>query len=184
MSRVIALSGPPGAGKSTLGRLLARRLGAARIDYDDYETQTRISVEALRAWTARGAPFAEIAFPGLPEALEAARAQGPVVFENPLGRAHPALAPLIDRSVWLDCPPDVALVRKIATFLNAERAAGSPPAAALHRLEGYLGAYAAGVHNILKIQEDRVRPLADMVVATTAGPEAAADEILARSGLF
>ena len=67
---VIAVSGPPGAGKSTLCRALAARIGTkAPIEYDSYETMTRQPPGVVEAWLARGAPYGEIETPGLADAL-------------------------------------------------------------------------------------------------------------------
>lgn len=161
---IIAISGPPGAGKSTLCRALAERIAAgAPVEYDDYETMTRQSPDAVAAWLARGAPYEELETPGLVDALRAAALAGNVVFETPLGRAHPETGPLIDFSIWLSCPDDVALARKVGQFLEAAR--GSPPERLISFhdwLADYLDAYVKVVRPAYAPQGERVQPLADL----------------------
>ena len=155
---VIALCGPPGAGKSMLAAALAASLpGAARLDWDDHETFTHQPPEAVEAWLARGADPAEIAVPGLAGAIRAAAARGPVLLETPFGRAHPQTGALIDRMIWIETPADLALARKV----SALAAQPGMPAA---WLRGWLEAYPRIVRPALAIQARRVRPLADLEV--------------------
>lgn len=158
--RVIAISGRPGSGKSSLAAVLAGQIGAQLIAYDDYEMMTRKGLAAMQDWLARDAPYAEIETPGLPEAVQRAAAQGTVVFDTPLGRAHPATARLIDHSIWIDCPAEIALTRKLSQLANTV-----PPdkaAAFLGWLRGYLQAQTSIVAPACALQLERVAPLADL----------------------
>jgi thymidylate kinase len=162
---VIAISGPPGSGKTALAHTLAGRVGAACVEYDLFETFTRTSPAGLIDWLARGAPYDEIMAPGLASRLRQAAARGPVVFDTPLGRAHPETGPLIDFAVWIDCPPDLALKRKLAQLAAAvpdERAAEF-----LRWLDGYLEAYETLVRPACIIQADRLAGTADVTVDGT-----------------
>jgi uridine kinase len=163
-ARVIALSGPPGAGKSTLGRWLASQIGAQRIDYDDYEQMTRRHPAEVADWLSRGAPIAEIPAPGLAAAIERARMQGVVVFETPLGRAWPETARLIDVSIWIDTPLDLALGRKLQIMARDWESRGGPVGPCAQWFAMHLQAYEAVTRPSLLMQIERVRSLADLMV--------------------
>ncbi|MEM1316300.1 MAG: hypothetical protein AAGI51_17215, partial [Pseudomonadota bacterium] len=156
---VVAVCGPPGAGKSTLAAELAGGLaGAMVLDWDDYETFTHAPPDVVAAWLDHGADPAEIETPGLVDALRAGAARGPVVFETPFGRAHPQTGGLIDVMVWIALPADLALARKLSALMAIE---DGPPA---DWLRGWLQAYATMVRPALDIQGARVRPRADLEV--------------------
>lgn len=162
---VIAVSGPPGSGKSTLCRELAERTGSSIVAYDDYETITRQSPDTIAAWLARGAPYAEIETPGLADALNTAARSGSVIFETQLGRAHPETGPLIDFSIWLSCPEDIALARKVSQFVEGARGAPPERLQEFHAwLANYLEAYVDMVRPACVQQRERVEPLADLAL--------------------
>ena len=158
---VIALSGPPGAGKSTFGGKIAQWLQAERLDYDNYERITSRPAAEIADWLSRGAPIAEIPVPGLAEAVLSARARGPVVLETPLGRAHPALTGLIDVAIWLDTPLDLALSRKMQRMLAHLDAPNQAPGAATGWIRAHLSDYEGIIRPSLLVQAERVRPGCD-----------------------
>lgn len=179
---VIAISGPPGSGKTALARRLAERLGIACVEYDRFETFTRRPPAEVVDWLARGAPYGEIDAPGLAPALRQAAARGPVVFDTPLGRAHPETGPLIGFAVWIDCPADVALKRKLAQL-----AAAVPPersAEFLRWLGGYLDAYETLVRPACIIQAERLAATADMTLDGTADLTRSADALERAASAF
>ncbi|NNU80362.1 AAA family ATPase [Halovulum dunhuangense] len=178
--RVIAVSGVPGSGKTTLARALAQGLGARLVEYDRHEAMTRRPPAEIEDWLGRGAPYAEIPVPGLRAAVQEAAALGPVVFDTPLGRALPETADLIDLSVWLDCPRDLALARKIAQLSHGVKPGSGDQFA--RWLCGYLGAYESVIGPACRLQECRVRPLADLRVPEAQTPDAAISLVMRAVG--
>lgn len=182
-AKVIAVSGPPGSGKSTLAHALAARLDDASVlEMDHYERMTEMPIEEVARWVARGADHDEMPMPRLAEHLERLR-QGQavvdpstggtilprrfLVFETHFGRAHASTGPLIDLLVWLDTPPDVALARNLRRFVAA---LGRPlPADSMREelrwIEGYLAGYESVIGDLVRLQAERVRPAADLVIA-------------------
>jgi uridine kinase len=159
---IIAICGAPGAGKSSLAKALAAQMGGEVIAYDTYETFTRSGPEMVQDWIARGSPYGEIETPGLSGALQDATSRGPVLFDTPLGRAHPATGPLIDKAVWIDCPADVALSRKVAQL--AETVPAARAGEFMGWLKGYLAQYELIVAPACALQLQRVKPLCEINV--------------------
>lgn len=166
---VIAVSGPPGAGKTSLAGELAARLGARVVAWDEYETMTRLGPEAAADWLKRGAPYEEIEAPGVLEALEEARQHGCVLFDMPLGRAFSQTADLVDFVIWIEVSADIALARKMRQLMP-ER--GTDPNAYLAWLARYLGAYPAVVAPAIQDQRAKVLPSADLKVSSGTSVEA------------
>ena len=170
---ILAICGLPGSGKTTLSQALAARTGAEIISWDEYETVTRMSPPQVRDWLARGAPFEEVTAPGLAERLAAVR--GVAIFDTLLGRAWPPAANLIDRAVWLDCPPDVALARKIRQFL---------PLAGPDWVENYLEAYVDIVAPSLALQRARVPQMCDLALKSAQDPDQMANMLAQQLALW
>ena len=192
---VIAVAGPPGAGKTTLAGLLARELGGAMLSMDDYQSMTAMPLPDLVRWTERGADYDTLPVPRLARDLAALRhakrvvvpSTGAVieparciVFETHFGRAQRQTAPMIDLLLWLDTPPDVALARSLRAVLVPAAGdaadAASRSDAKLRWVAGYLEAYLTVVARLVHLQVERIRPGADLCVA----PGAASGEIVAR----
>ena len=171
---VVSVAAPPGGGKTTLARLIAARLPhAAMLHFDDYETFTARNAADIEAWVASGAPFAEITAPGFGEELARLRAGGAsyVVVDAPLGRAHPATAAMIDFSIFVDTPPDLALARAIKAEAARAAQAGPPMAQDFAAwLDSYLDQYTRFTRRICGIQRARILPEADLVLDGTLAP--------------
>lgn len=162
--RVIAISGPPGAGKTTIGRWLTETRGAVRVNYDDFETVTRKPPPEIADWLARGAPIDEIEAPGLEAAVRGAKSKGDVIYETPLGRAWTPTAELIDVSLWIDTPLDLALSRKLQIIARAWHDKGGAVEPCANWLKGHLIAYEEIIRPSLLVQMERVRARADHFV--------------------
>lgn len=180
---VIALSGPPGAGKTTLGRWLAGALGAARVNYDDYEKMTRRPPADVADWLARDAPIDEIPAPGLADAVNSARNLGPVVYETPLGKAWTPTRDMITLSIWIETPLDLALSRKLQIMATAWEEKGGPVAPCTQWFKGHLSAYEGIIRPSLLVQMERVRVLADVTVKNDRGVEQTCEQVKAVLGM-
>lgn len=183
---IIAISGHPGGGKTTLTKALAGRFGVSALHYDDYETMTARPPQQVRDWIARGSDYDEIGLDRLIGELLRCAAAKPaprlVLVDTLLGRAHHRTGRLIDLLVWIDTPPDIALARKIS-----EAAARAKPAEAwdfVGWLRAYLDHYSGFIADTYTLQRERVRPSADIVLDGRLAPaqlaEQAMTEILAR----
>ncbi len=169
---VVSVSGPPGAGKSTLAGELASRLDATFVQYDDFEIITSWPPEQVSDWLDRGSPFEEAIAPGLYDRL--LELDGLVVLETPFGRACPQIGPMIDAAVWLDCPLDLALARKLSSLVDM---GGADPHLGGF-LSGWLTAYQGFTRRALLVQIERVRPTADLHVSAIDPPENVVSSVL------
>lgn len=174
---VVCFSGPMGAGKSTFSRHLTAIYGGARLNYDDYEEITQKAPVEIFDWIERGTPLEEVKAPGLRDTLLDLRRQGPVFYENPLGRAWEETADLIDFAVWIDVPWDLALSRKTMIFVEAYREQGRSVQELARWIAQHFDSYERIVRPCMIIQEERVRPTCDVVLENGNNLNAAKQEI-------
>ncbi|OPL14114.1 MAG: hypothetical protein AVO39_09695 [delta proteobacterium MLS_D] len=201
MGHIIAVAGPIGSGKSTLVGGIARALGDASIlYYDSYEHATRRTPAEMIQWMRAGADFNDFDLTGLARDLsklksgvsvvnpvtgETVSGERFIIFEMPLGRTHRQTAPFIDLLLWIDIPFDIALARKVREYAKRLLAEGDGTSG-LTWLTGYVDNYTTLIRPLMRIQEERVRPGADLVIDGLEEPHAmtrrAAEAIGARFG--
>ncbi|UFZ08164.1 hypothetical protein LQG66_18550 [Bradyrhizobium ontarionense] len=154
-SLVIAVSGTSGAGKSSVIATTAEMLmGAARLHFDDYVTLGN-DIAQIRAWIDAGADPDEIKTPvmavDLRNLISGKPVQPPnggsivhpanyIMIEEPFGRARQELAGLIDLTVYIDVPPEVALARRIVREIASPQ---KQAAQLVGEIEGQLLAFLA-----------------------------------------
>ncbi len=147
---VVGLAGVPGAGKSTLARALAQRWSVGVVQYDQFQTLTRMSHQEKIDWFRRGADPNEMALSELLQELatrtrwdKATPVRPAILFETPYGRLHRATGAYIDFLVWVDTPFDLAVCRAMQASLDLlQRQSPPPPPQALVQWQrNYLSNY-------------------------------------------
>lgn len=166
-ARHVVLVGMMGAGKSTVGRRLAARLGRSFVDLD-IELEQR-SGRSVRAWFAESGEAAfRSAETGLLGDVLAARepvvaaAGGGVVCraENRARLSEPDVA-----VVWLDAPASFLASRLAAQGAGGDRPLlDADPRSALERLHAERGAWYAEVADVT-VAVDREAQVVDVVLA-------------------
>ena len=134
---VLALSGIPGAGKTTLTQAFRRRFGQTQVVYyDHFQTITQMTHEQVSDWFSRGADPNEFDLADLVRELsrqtrpvEGTERRPVLLFETPFGRMHRTTGAFIDFLVWVDTPLDMALARATLAFLNIAQRDQAPAAA-------------------------------------------------------
>ena len=158
-AQIISVSGPPGSGKSTLVAGLAGEMGGTVVAYDDFEIITSWPPEKVIAWLDAGAPLEATIAPGLREALLSQ--SGLVFFETPFGRACPDTGGLVATAIWLECPDDLALARKISALASYNQ--GNQGFAEM--ITAWLRAYETFTRRALYVQREKVIPKADLTLS-------------------
>lgn len=182
MSHVVAVAGPPGAGKTSLIQELAQSMGnACVIHMDSYETMTRKPIAEIAQWMQDGADIDAFAFPQLDQDLQRLRqgrtvieprtgreiaARKYILFETQFGKAHRATGQHIDLLIWLDTPLDVALARNVKKLTGSFLREQKPDKLGerLQWLDGYLDNYLRTVRTLMPMQKARVAAAADFVL--------------------
>ncbi|WP_152536238.1 hypothetical protein [Mesorhizobium loti] len=177
---IVAISGHPGSGKTSLTKALQDRLGVPALHYDEYETITASPPARIRDWIERGSDYNEIALEPLVREMVRLAESTPrpkcVLLDTLLGRAHGATGELIDTLIWVDTPPDIALARKISEAAARANAAPDEAPAFVNWLESYLAHYTGFIAGTYTEQRDRVRPAADIILDGRASVNKLADD--------
>ncbi len=164
---VVAISGHPGSGKTTLTRRLAAYFGVPALYYDDHETITSRPPAEIQDWIARGSDYNEVDLTTLTAALDKVAAANPpfILLDTLLGRAHAATGSRISLSLWLDVPADIALARKLREAGNGVGDDLGKARAFAHWVATYARHYEDFISGTYALQAERVPPLADVRLA-------------------
>jgi len=165
---VVGIAGAPGSGKTSLALALASRWSARRLDYDRYQPLTKLPLDEIRAWFARGGDPNEIDHSEIVADLEkeigtCLGVLSPLVFETPFGRLHRASGAFIDFLVWIDAPLDLALSRAMLAITEATRRRFEPTPEFLDWQAQYLANYPF-LREMYLVQSKRIAPGADLAL--------------------
>ena len=125
---IVGISAPSGGWKTTVAKKVVELLGdAVGIFFDDYDVDS-IHPESFRTWLQNGANYHDWKTPLLADDLRKLKAgqsiispvyyvaiepRKCVVFDAPLGYAHPETGRYIDLMVFIDTPLDIAMARRL-----------------------------------------------------------------------
>ena len=188
---VITVSGVSGAGKSSIVQAVADRLGAASCFYfDDYGEAMQQPEDGLK-WIANGSDLTEFVLPEFGRDVEqllrgetvttpAGRCVDPapfLVIEEPFGRGRTDMAGLIDFSVCIDVPLEVALARRLLDVV--QRWEGEPQQR-LRWIGAYLNTYLfEGMRQVYAAINEGVKRQSDLVIDGLQPVGQSADQIVA-----
>ena len=139
---VIAINSVSGGGKTSLVKLLQESLHASVAFYFDDFDETNVYPEDFYEWWKRGADLLEFDCRGMREAFDDAIQREDteyIILDYPFSRAHPRFEALIDLSVFVDTPLDVAMARRIIRDYGV--IPGETAASVLDRLKAELTHY-------------------------------------------
>ncbi|NQU29825.1 MAG: hypothetical protein HQ525_04075 [Anaerolineae bacterium] len=119
---IIAINAVSGGGKTALATCLSKALPkSALFCFDDFDS-TNIYPDDYYEWSQRGANLLEFDCPGMGDTVQKKIKQEQseyIILDYPFGRDHPRFQNLIDLSVFIDTPLDVAMARRtLRDFLS------------------------------------------------------------------
>jgi uridine kinase len=177
---VIAINAVAGGGKTTLATMVSQSLHASLLFcFDDFDA-TSVFPDDYYEWWKRGANLCEFDCPGMREAVDKARARPGVEFivlDYPFGRDHPRFKDIINLSVFIDTPLDVAMARRILRDYRAESA--EVAAEMLHKLREEAAHYLEKAR-FPYLDADRHKAGSDLIVDGCRSPEELMNEVIQR----
>lgn len=159
-TKVVAVSGVSGAGKTTIVEQLAKEFSCPHLLFDDFVTQNSYP-QNMKAWLANGANVSLIKTPEFANAIKALVAENRCTYlfiEEPFGRERDVISPLIDYVILLDQPLELCLARII------HRHTDKPGTNSINSISAYLDKYCDHFRDIYLTCANQVRRNADLVI--------------------
>ncbi|OHU86672.1 MULTISPECIES: hypothetical protein [Pseudoalteromonas] len=158
-TKVVAISGPSGAGKTTMVNELAKEFGCSFLLFDDH-TDKHTYPKNMKSWLMNGANVSLIKTPKFVISLESliSKSSSRFIFiEEPFGKERDAMSPLIDYVVLLDQPLELCLSRII------RRHTEQPSSNSICSISNYLDRYEDHFRDIYISAVQQVRNNADLI---------------------
>jgi uridine kinase len=160
---VVAINAVSGGGKTSLATLVHSSLPDSTVFYFDEFDATNTYPPDYYEWYVRGGNLEEFDCPGMRAAVdeEIRRATARyVVMDYPFGRDHSRFRDIIDLSIWVETPLDVAMARRILRDFMPQT--GSTAQEQLDRLQEDMNHYLIKSRHVYL--DDRHRNTADLVL--------------------
>ena len=178
---VIAITSVSGGGKTALTQLVAKSLDSCAAFYFDDFDASNVYPDDFCEWHARGAKVEEFDCPGMHKAVCDAIAHNAVQYvllDFPFGREHQRFKDLIDLSVFLDTPLDVAMARRIGRdFVESAVASGGNR---MRALTEDLSHYVTKARYLFLAHQDLYRAKSDVVLDGWQSLDVLRDQMLER----
>jgi uridine kinase len=136
-TKVVAISGTSGCGKTTIVRKLAKRLNCTYLHFDDYVENNTYPTD-MKKWLNDGANVSAIETPKMTTAIQTLlkkSTSGFIFIEEPFGTERAPMNAYIDYVVLLNTPMEICLARIVNRSMN------NPQADPLKSLPLYLAKY-------------------------------------------
>jgi len=159
-TKVIAVSGASGAGKTTIIKLLAKKFNSPFLLFDDY-IDNNTYPDDMKGWLQNGVNVSLIKTPRLVRALDEliSRDTDTYIFlEEPFGKKRDSLSHLIDYVVLLDQPLELCLMRII------KRHTDHPNSKSLNRIASFLAKYEDYFRDIYISAVNQVKKDNDLII--------------------
>jgi uridine kinase len=159
-AKVIAISGASGAGKTTVVKLLAKKLNCDFLLFDDYTNKDSYP-DDMKKWLTAGANVSVIETPNFVSALQRLILNSTndyIFIEEPFGKERAAIAPFIDYVVLLHQPLDLCLMRIIKRHTEHEHSSS------LNSISCFLDKYEDHLRDSYIVTVNQVRNNSDLIV--------------------
>jgi uridine kinase len=158
-TKVVAISGASGAGKSTIVKKLANQFDCQFLLFDDH-TDKSTYPQNMKSWLINGANASLIKTPKFATTLESLISQNRnrfIFIEEPFGKERDSMSSLIDYVVLLDQPMELCLSRII------KRHTEQPNSDSICSISNYLTQYEDHLRDIYISTVKQVRNNSDLI---------------------
>jgi len=176
---IIAINAVSGGGKTALSKLVHECLASSAVFYFDDFDSTNVYPDDFYQWWKRGANLTEFDCPGMGRAVDEEIQRGEmefIVMDYPFGRDHPRFQDVIDFSVYIDTPFDVAMARRVIRDYKA--IGDEDPAIGFERLLRELGDYLQQGRHVY-LDTERHKPNSDLILDGSLTLNELKDQLLA-----